>query len=272
MIINLEEYRQYLKETKKAEGTIVNYMTQLRMFEKFMIANGYTGLSGEATEAYKDYLLKIKKDKVSSVNTKITILNTYFNYLKNQKKVRRTRKLKLKKEKIQSTNDREYLIESQYAAIYENCVHSETQLLIKVIANSGLRISEATGLTLDQIKPKKIMIKNKGKWRTIGLKPELKAEIRAFFKDKKPDEPLFSLSQTTYRNRMSEAGRLAGVESELVYPHAFRHYFAKEFLRTAEDQRALRVLQVILGHSDISTTMIYLQFSNTEVADMMIAA
>lgn len=272
MIINLDEYKEYLIDTKKSLGTIANYMTQLRMFENFLIANGHDKLSGKASESYKEYLLKVKKDKVSSVNTKITILNTYFNYLKTQKRVRRTSKLKLKKEKIQSTNDREYLIESQYTAIYENCIHKETQLLIKLIANSGLRISEATSLTLDQIKPKKIMIKNKGKWRTIGLKPELKAEIRAFFKGKKPDEQLFSLSQTTYRNRMSEAGRLAGVEAELVYPHAFRHYFAKEFLRTAEDQRALRVLQVILGHSDISTTMIYLQFSNTEVADMMIAA
>lgn len=269
MIINLEEYKQYLKETKKAKGTITNYMTQLRMFETYLVSNGYDKLCGEASESYKEYLLTVKKDEVSSVNTKITVLNTYFNYLKTQKRVRRTRKFKLKKERIQDTNNREYLIMSEYNALYESCRHDQTKLLMRIISQTGLRITEATTLTLNQIKPKMIKIYNKKKWRVIGMKPELKAEIREFFKGKGDNEQLFTYSQTTYRNRMNEAALLSGVNPDKVYPHAFRHYFAKEYLRTALDNTALRKLQKILGHSDMATTALYLQFTNKELVESM---
>lgn len=269
MIINLDEYKQYLKETKKAKGTITNYMTQLRLFEKYMVASGYDKLCGEASESYKEYLLRVKKDEVSSVNTKITVLNTYFNYLKSHKRVRRTRKFKLKKERIQDSNNREYLIEDEYNALYDVCRHEQTKLLMKIISQTGLRITEATTLTLNQIRPDLIKIYNKKKWRVIGMKTELKDEIREFFKGKGSDEKLFTFSQTTYRNRMNEAAELSGVNPDKVYPHAFRHYFAKEYLRTAKDNTALRKLQKILGHSDMATTALYLQFTNKELVESM---
>lgn len=271
MIINFEEYRKHLEEEKKAKNTIRSYMTNLKQLDDYRVANGYEGISPVVSDSYKEHMLGAMAYKPSTVNNKVITLNTYFNYLKKEKRVRKTRKLKLKTEKIQNMNDREYLVKSEYEALYKACRHPQTKLLMKLISQTGLRITEATDLTLKRIEPNIIPIKNKGKWRTIGMKDELKSEINEFFKGKEPNEKLFSFSQTTYRNRMTEAALIAKIDKNKVYPHAFRHYFAKEFLRNATDQRALRMLQVILGHSNISTTMIYLQFNNSEIVEMMMA-
>lgn len=270
MIINFEKYRKYLESRKMAVSTIRGYETAIKQFNKYLVANGYTKLSGKACEGFKEYMLIDKGYKISTVNHKIIVLNTYFNYLKREEKVRGTRRLKLHQEKVQSVNNREYLVMSEYNAVYKACRHDETKLLMKIMAQTGLRITEATTLTLNQIKQDNIPINNKGKWRVVGMDEMLKAEIRRFFRGKSPQTHLFNYSQTTYRNRMTEAAKLAGVDTNKVYPHAFRHYFAKEYLRTSTDNRALRMLQTILGHSDVSTTMIYLQFNNSEVVATMV--
>lgn len=249
----------------------MGYMSNLKQLDDYRVAKGFEGLTAEVSNSYKKHMLGTMDYKPSTVNSKVITLNTYFNYLKREKRVRKTRRLKLKTEKIQNTNNREYLVKSEYDALYEACRHPQTQLLMKLIAQTGLRITEATDLTLKKIEPNLIQIKNKGKWRTIGMRDGLKAEINEFFEGAGPNDKLFNFSQTTYRNRMNESAILANVNPEKVYPHAFRHFFAKEFLRNATDQRALRMLQVILGHSNISTTMIYLQFNNNEIVEMMMA-
>lgn len=270
MIINFEEYRRYLVDCKRAESTITNYMTQLRQFDNYMVEHGYERFCTEASEGYKKHMIKVEKKEISSVNNAITIMNTYFNYLKNEKRVRRTRKYKLKTERVQKTNSHEYLIPEEYEALYNACRHPETKVLIKLMKLTGMRVSEAVGVTYEQIEPDIITIHNKAKWRIVAIDDEFKAEIREFFGKREPTEPLFTFSKTTYRNRIKEAARLAGIPEKKAFPHAFRHYFAKEYLRNSDDERALVMLKDLLGHSDLSTTSGYLKFTNRELADSMI--
>lgn len=270
MIINFEFYYKYLVKMNRARKTITSYRIGLRQFDSYLVEHSYQAITPENVREYREYMLREKNYTIKTFNNKITILNTYFNFLGKNKLIDSS-DLKLKPEKVQNNIDRDYLTNGEYKELVATCVDAETKLLMTFIANTGLRIAEATSLTLNQINPFLIEINNKGKHRMIGIKQELKNELRDFFESKDLDEPMFSYSQTTYRTRLKKAAALAGVDPDKVFPHAFRHYYAKEFLRTRTEGNALVMLQRILGHSDIKTTMIYLDYTNKEVVEAMVS-
>ncbi|MBP1040395.1 tyrosine-type recombinase/integrase [Vagococcus sp. BWB3-3] len=269
MIIEYDKYSQHLKRNESAKGTARGYMTNLRQLENFAISNGYQELSFDLMVDYKRYMMEEMRYLDSTTNQKITVFSTYFNFIETIDMNFKASDYKIKKIKRQNKRSREFLVPDEYEALVMVCPHPETRMLMKFTAFTGLRISEATNLTLAEIEPEEIEITNKGKTRIIGAPDWLKDELREFFKGRDADKPMFSFSQTTYRNRMKQAARICGVKEKKVYPHAFRHYFAKEFLRTTQDQRALSMLKDILGHSDLKTTMGYLQYNPSEIVNVM---
>ncbi|WP_314067516.1 site-specific integrase [uncultured Vagococcus sp.] len=271
MIINFEEYRKHLIRKECANSTIAGYKTTLGQLERFAVANGYTELSFELMLNYKRYMMDDMKYKDSTVNHKIISFSSYFNFLELTRCDFKASDYKVKRVKVQNTNEREYLVQEEYDALMTCCMHNETRVLMKLIAHTGLRITEAVNLTRNRILPNQIRITNKGKTRTIGMPVWLKTELNVFFEGRGPDEKLFSFSQTTYRNRMNQAGVIAGISLDKVKPHGFRHFFAKSFLEKNGGEGAIAKLQRILGHSDVSTTMIYLQYNNSEIAEFMMA-
>lgn len=272
MIINFEEYRRHLIRKECANSTIAGYEITLRQLEKFANANGYAELSFDLMLEYKRYMMDEMKYKDSTVNHKIISFSSYFNFLELTRSDFKASDYKVKQVKVQNTNEREYLIQEEYDALMMCCMHEETRMLMKVIAHTGLRITEAVNLTLKSIQPNQIRITNKGKTRTIGMPLWLKEEIKQFFEGRRENEKLFSFSQTTYRNRMNQAGRIAGISLDKVKPHGLRHFYAKAFLEKNGGEGAIAKLQRILGHSDVSTTMIYLQYNNSEIAEFMMVS
>lgn len=63
-----------------------------------------------------------------------------------------------------------------------------------------------------------------------------------------------------------KAAPKAGVPKEVMHPHSFRHFFAKEFLKQNND---ITLLGDLLGHSDISTTAIYTRLTSEEQAQQI---
>lgn len=242
----------------------------IRQLNEFADKNGYTEISFELMLEYKLFMQKIYKE--STLNYKIVAFGSYFNYLEQVRPDFKASEYKIKRVKVQNDNEREYITKSEFNRLLEHCSHGETKMLMRLLSITGLRISEALSLTLEKIEPIKIRVTNKGKTRTIGISDLFKHELRRFFQNKKSTDPIFGLSQTTYRNYMKLAAESANVKSEKVYPHALRHYFAKDFLERQSGERALPKLQRILGHSSITTTMIYLDYNNTEIAEMMMAS
>jgi integrase/recombinase XerD len=144
--------------------------------------------------------------------------------------------------------------------------------LIELIYASGLRVSEAVGLSLAAVAqdPAYLIVRGKGgKERLAPLNLPARAAIKAYLavrpsfvpKGPKPNPWLFAsrgagarLTARRFAQLLDEAARDAGVDPAKVSPHVLRHAFATHLLEGGAD---LRVVQTLLGHADIATTQIY---------------
>ena len=143
--------------------------------------------------------------------------------------------------------------------------------ILEVLYASGARVSEVTGLRLNQLFLKDGLIKLFGKGskeRLVPLGRQASSALEIYLSRVRPlhlvkgratDSVFLNQERGTGLSRMSiwtivqEAAKEAGVEKP-VYPHIFRHSFATHLIEGGAD---LRVVQEMLGHSDISTTEIY---------------
>ncbi|MEM0503613.1 MAG: tyrosine-type recombinase/integrase [Archaeoglobaceae archaeon] len=142
-------------------------------------------------------------------------------------------------------------------------------LLIKVLYQCGLRISEALSLTpshltrVDGIPCMRILGKG-GKERLVHVPENLFSQLLAFAYQKglKPNESFFKLNRKNAHKMIVKAANLAGIKKR-VYPHLLRHSCAIERLRQTGNPKAL---QMHLGHSTLTMTMRYLSTLTMEEA------
>ena len=156
--------------------------------------------------------------------------------------------------------------------------------LMELLYASGMRISELMSLSVDSVRgsPKMILIKGKGsKERLVPLSPQAINSINQWlkFRDEKEDQtvkkglkrskflyPSMSknghLTRNWFFNKIKSWAVEAGVNSKNVSPHTIRHAFATHLLSNGAD---LRVIQTLLGHSDIATTEIYTHIVNEKL-------
>ncbi len=141
--------------------------------------------------------------------------------------------------------------------------------LIEMIYSGGLRISEATGLNLENVDLISDLMKVKGKGKKERLcalgAPAAKA-LRHYLKmrglrseDERPGAPLFvnrfgtRLTPRSFQRNLKNYLIFAGLPPDLT-PHKLRHSFATHLLDAGAD---LRAVQEMLGHKNLSTTQIY---------------
>jgi len=141
--------------------------------------------------------------------------------------------------------------------------------MLEVLYATGLRVSELVGLRLDQINLRQGVIRISGKGGKERLVPlgevavawlekYLRSTRAAFFKND-PDATLLPsnrgkpMVRQTFWHAIKRYARIAGINKPMS-PHVLRHAFATHLLNHGAD---LRVVQMLLGHSNISTTQIY---------------
>ncbi|MFA7232026.1 MAG: site-specific tyrosine recombinase XerD [Victivallaceae bacterium] len=141
--------------------------------------------------------------------------------------------------------------------------------ILEVLYACGLRVSEAASLRLGSVNFDDEVVRVKGKGSKERLVPVGKTAIRflnRYISEIRPqlvgnaNEATLFLSKSGKQldrewiwNIVKEAARLAGIHKN-IHPHTLRHSFASHLLENGAD---LRVIQEMLGHSDISTTQIY---------------
>lgn len=144
-------------------------------------------------------------------------------------------------------------------------------LLIELLYATGLRVSELVGLPLAAVSrdPQLLLVKGKGnKERLVPVGSSARRALSRYL----PLRPRFlkagaespwlfpsnsaegRLTRQRFGQLLKEAATLAGLDAKKISPHVLRHAFASHLLANGAD---LRVVQKMLGHSDISTTQIY---------------
>ncbi|MDZ7889141.1 MAG: site-specific tyrosine recombinase XerD [Pseudomonas sp.] len=141
--------------------------------------------------------------------------------------------------------------------------------MLEVLYACGLRVTELISLTLEQVNLRQGVLRVFGKGskeRLVPLGEEAMVWVARYVRDSrpllldgKPSDVLFpslrgeQMTRQTFWYRIKHQARVAGISKSLS-PHTLRHAFATHLLNHGAN---LRVVQMLLGHSDLSTTQIY---------------
>jgi integrase/recombinase XerD len=151
----------------------------------------------------------------------------------------------------------------------ETAIGLRDRAMLEVLYATGLRVSELVGLRLEQVNLRQGVVRVLGKGnkeRLVPLGEEALHWLERYLRDARPalfrgvpDATLFPSSRgrlmrrQTFWHAVKRYAMQAGIRKTLS-PHVLRHAFATHLLNHGAD---LRVVQMLLGHSDISTTQIY---------------
>ena len=252
----LEPYREYLMDEERSRATVEKYLRDVRKFLKYLGDDG--GVDKEKVRGFKMELME--HYKISSVNSMLAAVNSFLGFVG-----RGDLKVKLLKvqKAVYSRPERE-MTEKEYEGLVRTAKRLgdlRMSMLLQTIGSTGIRISELKFITVESLETGRAEIYNKGKSRVVLLPVELtrllkkycrKAGIRigSIFITQQGNP----LDRSNVSKKMKQLARAAGVDAAKVFPHNFRHLFARTFYNIEKD--VVRLMD-LLGHSSISTTRIY---------------
>lgn len=259
----IEEYRKHLEKEEKSEATIEKYMRDLGK----MLLYTNNNISKELLIAYKSYLRNSRNYKISSINSFLAAANHFLKYMGwNECCVKSYRMQKA----LFEQDCRNLTREEYFHLIKEAEKQNNLRLfcLIQTIGATGIRISELRYVTVETVSQGVISIYLKGKHREILLPSQLQKLLLKFAQENRYKTGiLFRTSSGNPVNRsnvwkeMKKLAKRAGISEKKIFPHNFRHLFAKTFYEIDHD---IAKLSDLLGHSSIVTTQLYIRSSMNE--------
>ena len=284
----IDNFINYIASEKGlSRNTISSYSTDLKRFSEFLHGTGIMDVSGITTDGILDFLKSMKTSRLSSssvVRYQVTIRN-FFRFMLKEGVLKkdpvhilelpkRDRKLPqvMNESEVESLLDSPSLIQDEKRRIRDKA-------MLEVMYATGLRVSELVGMTLNSIEMTVGFIKVKGKGSKERIVPIGDAAKEAVARYLEESRPAFVRRTTNalFLTQQGEAFTRQGFWKLLktylkkinitkhVSPHTLRHSFATHLLEHGAD---LRSVQLMLGHSDISTTQIYTHI-NTEMLKRM---
>lgn len=157
---------------------------------------------------------------------------------------------------------REPLEEDESIALRQNCNFFEEELVVNILLDTGMRVSELANLREENISWQRNCINIVGKGGKRRVIPMSK-RTRMLLMDCFSTENKFPLAMRTIQKYVKVVADRARIRKP-VSPHVLRHTFAVTYLHKGGN---LRALQAILGHSSIMTTDIYLNYSGQRVIE-----
>lgn len=262
-------------ERNLADNTLEAYRRDLTWLVQWLEHQQLTLETAQASDLQA--LLAERLDggfKATSSARMLSTIRRLFQYLYREKKrqddpsaLLSSPKLPLRLPKDLSEAQVERLLQSPSI---DNPIELRDKAMIEVLYATGLRVSELTGLTMSDISLRQGVVRVLGKGnkeRLVPLGEEAVYWVEYFLKYGRPEllngqslDILFpsnraqQMTRQTFWHRIKHYAVLADIDSEKLSPHVLRHAFATHLLNHGAD---LRVVQMLLGHSDLSTTQIY---------------
>lgn len=260
----IKEFERHLRGTNLSENTISSYLFAIKQF-----SDQYDEVTLKNLRAYKVWLIESYKPK--TVNLRLRAINCYLESIGKDKWkqpfVRVQQKAFL--ENVISEADYEY---------FKNCLKRDDELfwyfVIRFLAATGARVSELIQIKVEHIKRGHLDLYSKGgKLRRIYIPKALQDEALSWLSEKQQESGFIFLNKyggrITTRGISGQLKKLAvryDINPAVVYPHSFRHRFAKSFLERCND---IAFLADLMGHESIETTRIYLRKTSTEQREIV---
>ncbi len=259
-LLNLsEEFLEYLFDVRGySEHSIVTYEIALRQMME--VSHFYEEDDVKILDI-TPFRLQIVKNHKKTIVKKLSAVRSFVKYLEDIAHVH----LKLiGDETIKAPQSLPKPIEERYIDEVISKANLEEKLLISMLYGLGLRISELSGLKLEDIKEEWVQIHGKGnKVRELPLLSELRILINLYLKDKMPKTYLFEkgnapMNTAQLRYLLTKLFKEAGIK---VTPHQLRHSFATHLLNNGA-----RIADVseLLGHETMATTQVYTKLGSVK--------
>ncbi|MFE8146416.1 site-specific tyrosine recombinase XerD [Brenneria goodwinii] len=262
-------------ERNLAENTLASYRLDLRTLAEWLAHHDGDLLRAQAVDLQSFLAERIEGGyKATSSARLLSAMRRLFQYLYREKIRSDDPSAILSSPKLPQRLPKD-LSEAQVDALLnapsiDQPLELRDKAMLEVLYATGLRVSELVGLTLSDVSLRQGVVRVIGKGnkeRLVPLGEEAVYWIEQYLEYGRPWllngqtlDVLFpssraqQMTRQTFWHRIKHYAILASIDSEKLSPHVLRHAFATHLLNHGAD---LRVVQMLLGHSDLSTTQIY---------------
>lgn len=264
LISRLDEWILEQKYQEYSENTLKQYRANVMKFIDWLPDD--EPITKDTTLEYKKYLGTIA-GSTNSINTWIVTINKYLKWLD-------MKDIVIKKIKMQQKQSNEEVLTladyKRLLRISKRLGLNKLHYIMKILAMTGIRISELRNFTVENLGSNYIKVFNKGKERRIIVRQDLARELRKYCKDNNINEGYVfqgqkqgkQIHESTIWRQMKKVAGIARVNKKKVHAHSFRHLFAQVFLNTYNNN--ITELADILGHNSLDTTRLYTRTSDAQ--------
>ena len=265
-----------------SQNSLDSYRTDLNLFAKWLQGQG-KNLLGVDSSLLQQYLVVRTNRKFNSRSTArfLSCARGFYRYKLREGVIQENPLALIESPKLSRSLPKsltELDVESLLAAPdIEDPIGLRDRTMLEVLYACGLRVTELVTLTMPQINLRQNVVRVMGKGskeRLIPMGEEASSWLERYFREARPillnnmpNEVVFPstraqlMTRQTFWHRIKHWATVAGIEKPLS-PHTLRHAFATHLLNHGAD---LRVVQLLLGHSDLSTTQIYTHIARTRM-------
>lgn len=259
----IEEFKSMLSENGASENTVRVYAASVREFYK-----NHQELTVDELQDYKRELLK--KYRPATVNTRIYGINQYVKYQKNSGIPEDFRLPTVRCQHKPFLNN--IISKRDYEKLKKGLLKDQDlfwYFVVRFLGATGARVSELVQIKAEHIAVGCMDLYTKGgKMRRIYFPKQLCREMAVWLKQRELSSGYIFTSRCgkpiTPRGiglQLKVLAKRYRIRPETVYPHSFRHRYAKNFLEKFND---ISLLADLMGHDSIETTRIYLTRSSQE--------
>ena len=279
---NLRSFLNYLLVDKGlSNNTVKAYEADISSFFQWLDNEDlkYKNLQEDHVNQYISFLFQ-RKMRSSSVNRKISSIKSFYIFLVKRNFVKNS-----PLNDLVTPKQEKYLPESMSEAEVDkllnspdvaNKIENRDKAMIEMLYATGMRISELVNLKITDVDMKRCVVKVFGKGSKERLVPFGETaldSLRSYLNEREQS----SSKEIFLSNRGKKMTRVAFWQRVKVYlirenlknsisPHTLRHAFATHLLNRGAD---LRSVQLLLGHSDLSTTQIYTHIAKQRLSDVL---
>ena len=282
----LKQFYKFLEVDKKASSnTLQSYKRDLKQFSEYLDENGikYNKVTENDIKEYLEYLAKEEEKKPSTISRTIASIRAFYQYeVKNKKTMQnpteniQSPKIEKRVPSVLTAKEVELLLEQPKDVDLKGI---RDKAMLEFAYATGMRVTEIISLNIDDInfeegyvncrhanKPRIIPL---GKMSLNALKEYIEDARNVLVKTDKETALFVNLNG----RRLTRQGfwkiikfyqEQANITKDIT-PHTLRHSFATHLLQNGAD---LKSIQMMLGHSDISSTQVYMQFQYDGLNDV----
>lgn len=272
-------FLDFLKDDKKlSDNTLQSYRRDIEQYEKYVSDNkiNYLKVTEETILEYMEYLREENK-KESTISRSLASIRSFYQYLIRVKKIKKDPTMTIESPKISkrtpnilTSKEVELLLDQPKDVDLKG---TRDKAMLEFAYATGMRVTEMISLDIDDVKLDEgyVVCRGRSESRNIPLGSMSLKALKEYIDDARPylirDESEEALFVNVNGTRLTRQGfwkivkyykEQAHIEKDIT-PHVLRHSFATHLLQNGAD---LKAIQTMLGHSDISSTQVYMQFQD----------